>query len=75
MKELQLDAKKAFAINLKRLRAEKSMTQVELSKKSGITQASLSSLENGLYWPDYNTVAALAKALKCDQIDLFKDLK
>lgn len=73
MEVLQLDAKEAFASNLKRIRKERKLTQVELFEKSGITQAGLSQLESGENWPDHKTVAALAKALKCKQTDLFKE--
>jgi transcriptional regulator with XRE-family HTH domain len=72
MKELPLDAKIAFASNLKRIRKERGMTQVELSEKTNITQSGLSQLEAGTNWPDYNTVEIIAKAFKCEQTDLFK---
>ena len=71
MKELQsLDAKKAFSENLKKLRLDSEMTQVELSIKTGLTQASLSKLEKGLRWPDHATIEALAKAFRCEQTDI-----
>ncbi len=75
MKEIQLDGKEAFATNLKRLRKEKRMSQIDLANKSGLTQSGLSQLENGIYWPDYNTVDQLAKALSCEHTDLFKKTK
>lgn len=71
MKEIQgLDSKKAFSENLKRLRQGSGLTQVELSKKTGLTQASLSHLEQGLRWPDHATIEALAKAFKCEHTDI-----
>lgn len=72
MEVLHLDAKQAFSLNLKRLRNDKKLTQVELCEKAGLTQAGLSQLESGINWPDHKTVALLAKALKCEQTDLFK---
>lgn len=84
MKALQLDAKKAVATNLKRIRIEKGLTQVELSKKTGMTQGSLSQIENGDRWPDYKTIVSICDALKCehteitshpDLLDAFKKLK
>ena len=70
MKELHLDAKKAVSINLKKLRLDSRLTQVELSKAIGITQASLSQIENGERWPDYNTVASICSALKIEHTEL-----
>lgn len=84
MKELSLDAKKAVSGNLKRIRVERGFTQVELAKKAGITQGSLSQIENGDRWPDYNTIVSICDALKCehteltshpDLLDAFKKLK
>lgn len=84
MKALQLDAKKAVAANLKRIRAEKSLTQAEMSNKTGITQASLSRIESGAAWPDYQTIVSICDALKIehteitshpDLLDAFKKLK
>ena len=57
MKDLQLDAKKAFSENLKRIRKERNFTQVELADLSGLTQATLSHIEKGLRWPDYITIS------------------
>lgn len=73
MKLIHLDAKTAFAANIKRIRKERGMTQVELSEKTNITQSGLSQLEAGTNWPDYNTVEIIAKAFKCEQTDLFKN--
>ena len=46
------------------------MTQAELSKKSGITETSLSRYENDLREPKAVVVMRLAVALKCDIKDL-----
>lgn len=70
MKELHLDAKEAVSHNLKRLRSESGLTQVELSKKIGITQASLSQIENGERWPDYTTIVLISKALKIEHTEI-----
>lgn len=70
MKALQLDAKKALSINFKRHRIESKMTQVELAKKIGITQASLSQIENGERWPEYPTIVLICEALKIQHTEL-----
>ncbi len=71
MKELQkLDAKKVVSFNIKKLRTEKGLTQVQLADKIGLTQSSLSQIEKGLRWPDYKTIVVLAKAFKCEHSDI-----
>lgn len=46
-------------------RAKTKMTQQELSKKSGITQADLSRIENGNGNPSIRTLKRIAAALGC----------
>ena len=84
MKELQLDAKEAVAANLKRIRTDKGLTQVALSKKIGMTQGALSQIENGERWPEYETIVSICNALKVehteitshpDLLDAFRKLK
>lgn len=84
MKELHLDAKIALSNNLKRIRSAKGMTQVELAERSGLKQATLSQIELGKAWPDYNTIVSICSALRCehteltshpDLLDAFKKLK
>lgn len=72
MKVLHLNAKEIFAHNLKRIRKEQKMTQVELYERSGVSQSAQSQLESGSNWPDFNTIEALAKALKRKQAEFFQ---
>ena len=69
------DAKEAFGFNLKRIRKDKGLTQVEVQGLTGITQSALSMLEAGISWPDHKTVQQLALALRCKETDLFKPVK
>lgn len=48
---------------LARFRRLKGLTQVELSRSSGIRQATLSQIENGTTTPSANTVFAICAAL------------
>ena len=48
------------------------LTQEELSKKAGITQAFLSRIEQGNQEPSFDTLKALAEAMSCDLIIEFK---
>lgn len=70
MKELSLDAKKTVSSNIKRIRAEKGLTQVDLSRASGVTQATISRIESGEAWPDYDTIVSLCAALKCEHTEI-----
>ena len=84
MKALQLDAKEAISKNIKKIIAEKGMTQSQLATKSGISQSALSQVLTGSRWPDYSTIVSICDALKCehteitshpDLLDAFKKLK
>jgi transcriptional regulator with XRE-family HTH domain len=45
-------------------------TQAELADKVGLTKVAISQYECGLYEPRLSTLRALAKALRCDPVDL-----
>lgn len=48
---------------IKVIRAEKKITQEQLSEKSGISRTTLSMIESGKVTPDGDTIAKLVKAL------------
>ena len=73
MSKEYMDAKTSFKMNLKRLRALRNLSQTDLAKALDLSKQALSNLENGDGWPSHQTVAKLAKALKCEETDLFKD--
>lgn len=52
-----------FSRNLARLRAEKQMTQEELAKRIGISQAAIWQYENGAATPKIEIAVKLAKCL------------
>lgn len=69
-----MDPSEAFRMNLKKLRAEAKLSMAELGDKIGVTRQAISNLENtDAAWPSYKTISRLAKALRCEGTDFFKD--
>ncbi|MCW3463126.1 helix-turn-helix domain-containing protein [Chitinophaga nivalis] len=52
-----------FGANLKRLRRQKDMTQVELAIEANLEPSYMTKLENGKVEPKLSTIIALAEAL------------
>lgn len=61
----------AFAENMKARRKELKMTQVALSKKSGVPQSTVSAVERGDRIPTMETIQMIAKGLRCSVDFLF----
>ena len=59
--------------NLRELRIQKLMSQKELSNKSGVSQVTISFIENGLTIPMDLTRRKLAKALRIKPDELFPE--
>jgi transcriptional regulator with XRE-family HTH domain len=55
---------KRFIVRLKKLRADRGMTQEALAEKAGISRVYLARLETGKQDPTLTTLLKLAKALK-----------
>ena len=53
-----------FARRLKRLRAERQMSQADVAKRSGVSREYIARLEVGQQDPTLGTMQKLAKALK-----------
>lgn len=64
------DFEKAFW-GLRKERLRKGLTQKELSEKAGVTERTISGLENGEYNPTVDTLRKLAKVLEVDVKQLF----
>lgn len=56
--------------NLRRIREERNVKQIELANAVGISQAMLSQLERGTKNLTVNLAVEIIKALKCDISDL-----
>jgi transcriptional regulator with XRE-family HTH domain len=59
-----------FAKRVKRTRERQELTQAQLAERSGLTPAAISQIEAGDRLPAFNTIMALAKALKTTPDDL-----
>ena len=55
---------KRFAMRLKRLRADREMSQADLAKASGVSREYIARLELGQQDPTLGTLQKLARALK-----------
>ncbi len=55
-----MDFKSDFKTNLKNLRQENNLGQVELAKKIGVSKGTISLWENGLREPNMSSLIALA---------------
>jgi DNA-binding XRE family transcriptional regulator len=64
-RESSMDAEQ-FGNALKRLRAQRKLTQKQLAEKSGLSQNAISHWENGEREPGWSAVVQLAKALGVD---------
>ena len=62
--------KAVFAAKLRGKRAEADITQDELAKRAGISQASVYQYEDGGALPGADKLSALAEALGCTPNDL-----
>ena len=61
-----------LAENLKRIRAEKGISQGDIVKSTGIDKAMISNIENGKTNPTLTTIAKLAKAIGVSIGELMK---
>jgi transcriptional regulator with XRE-family HTH domain len=63
-----------LATNLRRLRIARHLSLSELARATGMSKATLSSIENGKANPTVDTLAALAGALRISLPELLEDL-
>lgn len=66
----------SIADNIRRLRRERGLTQLELAEQAGLSNIAIVQLETGRRTnPRSDTVEAIAKALECSVEDLYRDPK
>lgn len=65
------DVKRLFGYNLKRLRKNKKMSQMQLAETVGMTFTFISDIENGKKWVSPESVEKLAVALDIEIYNLF----
>jgi transcriptional regulator with XRE-family HTH domain len=61
-----------LAQNIKSFRTHREWSQADLAEKAGISIPFLSDIERGNKWPYPDTLSKLAKALKVDVYELFR---
>ena len=68
-----LKLKTAISINLKAIRKDLGMNQVDFANHIGVSQASLSRYESGLHKPNDPELEQICEALKINETDLTSD--
>lgn len=66
-----MEQKIAFGIRLKQLRKERGLTQEQLAELTDRTPHAISAIERGINAPNFETMIALAKALRTEIRELF----
>ena len=69
LKMTETECRREFGMRLRNLMFLKSITQTDLSEKTGISQTTISGYLNGKGTPSFYNVDKIAKALKCSTDD------
>jgi len=67
------DLRRILSKNLKLLRSQRSLSQMELAEKADISIPFLSNIERSNKWPYPDTLVKIAKALEVEVYTLFQD--
>jgi transcriptional regulator with XRE-family HTH domain len=67
-----MDLKEAMAINLRRVRHAKKMTQEELADRAGLSSRYLGSIERASVSASVSVLGRLAKGLRVDACELIR---
>jgi transcriptional regulator with XRE-family HTH domain len=67
------DLRRILSKNIKLLRGQRSLSQIELAEKANISIPFLSNIERQNKWPHPDTLVKLAKALDVEVYSLFQD--
>jgi transcriptional regulator with XRE-family HTH domain len=67
-----MDLKKAMAINLRRERHARALTQEDLADRAGLSARYLGSIERGAVSASVTVLGRLARALRIDPCDLIR---
>ena len=67
-----MDVRQLVAINLRRLRVAKGLSQDELALRAGVERAYVGHLDRGTKNPTITTLDKLASALECEVMELFR---
>jgi transcriptional regulator with XRE-family HTH domain len=67
-----MDLKKAMAVNVRRTRHAKQLTQEELADRAGLSARYLGSIERGAVSASVSVLGQLAQALRVDPCELIR---
>jgi transcriptional regulator with XRE-family HTH domain len=67
-----MDLRQAFAVNLRRLRHSKSLSQEALAHEADVNRTYLSKLEKGMSYAGLEIIGKLAKVLDVEPAELLK---
>ena len=67
-----MDLKEVMAINMRRLRYDKKLTQEELAERSGLSMRYIGSIERGAVSASVSVLGKVAEALDVDPCDLIR---
>ncbi|MCW5694853.1 MAG: helix-turn-helix transcriptional regulator [Pseudolabrys sp.] len=70
-----MDLKEVMAINMRRLRYDKKLTQEELAERSGLSMRYVGSIERGTVSASVSILGKVAEALGVDPCDLIRAQK
>lgn len=65
------ELKAVYTVNLRTLRAQKKLSQAEISEKVHITEKFYSDIETGRKWGSFETIVDLANAFGVEPYELF----
>ncbi len=67
-----MDLREVFAVNLRRLRAQKGLSQDELAYDAEMSRSYLSQLEKGAFYVSLRIIERLAGALDAEPVEFLK---
>jgi DNA-binding XRE family transcriptional regulator len=70
VEKITATAMKSLGQRIRSIRESSGMTQLELAEAAGIGRVTELRIENGEQSPRYDTLAAIARALKCSLVDI-----
>ena len=67
-----MDLREVFAVNLRRLRHTKGVSQDDLAYEANVSRSYLSQLEKGVFYASLNVLGRLAEALGVEPAELLR---
>jgi transcriptional regulator with XRE-family HTH domain len=67
-----MDLREVFAVNLRRLRNAKGVSQDDLAHEANVSRSYLSQLEKGTFYASLNVVGRLSSALGVEPAELLR---